>query len=137
MLLAVLSCGIADGKHLDQLSNPTGRAGAVTGAGRGGEDGGMTRPILTQREASDACGVSRSTIRRRREAGDLPGAVQDEARGWLIPVEDLLAAGFRLNAPVGPDSPDVPPPVSVARSDGGRQEQGHGQSDDVSALRAE
>lgn len=25
--------------------------------------------------------------------------MQDEERGWLIPVEALLAAGFRLNAP--------------------------------------
>ncbi|MGW7097619.1 hypothetical protein [Streptomyces sp. NPDC054874] len=41
----------------------------------------MTRPMLTQREAATACGVSRTTICRRREAGDLPGAVQDEARG--------------------------------------------------------
>ncbi|MFH8670279.1 hypothetical protein ACH4F3_36200 [Streptomyces anulatus] len=62
----------------------------------------MKRPMLTQREAAIACGV----IRRRREAGDLPNAVQDEARGWLIPVkEDLLAAGFRLNAPSGPAYP--------------------------------
>ncbi|WP_149561545.1 helix-turn-helix domain-containing protein [Streptomyces cacaoi] len=57
------------------------------------------RPMLNQREAARACGVSRTTIRRRREDGALPGAVLDEARGWLIPVEDLLAAGFRLNAP--------------------------------------
>ncbi|XQE90424.1 helix-turn-helix domain-containing protein [Streptomyces microflavus] len=62
----------------------------------------MTRPMLTQREAATACGVSRSTI-RRREAGDLPGAVSDETRGWLIPVDDLLAAGFRLNTHVGPN----------------------------------
>lgn len=62
-----------------------------------------TRPLLTQREAAAACGVSRTTIRRRREAGELPGAVLDEDRGWLIPVEDLLAAGFRLNAPAPPD----------------------------------
>ncbi|GAA3289228.1 hypothetical protein GCM10020295_00650 [Streptomyces cinereospinus] len=58
-----------------------------------------TRPLLTQREAAAACGVSRSTIRRRREAGELPGSVLDEEHGWLTPVEDLLAAGFRLNAP--------------------------------------
>nr|WP_158712974.1 helix-turn-helix transcriptional regulator [Streptomyces flavovirens] len=32
-----------------------------------------SRPMLTQREAATACGVSRTTI-RRREAGDLPGA---------------------------------------------------------------
>ncbi|MFE6632588.1 helix-turn-helix domain-containing protein [Streptomyces rochei] len=62
-----------------------------------------TRPLLTQREAAAACGVSRTTIRRRREAGELPGAVLDDDRGWLIPVEDLLAAGFRLNAPAPPD----------------------------------
>jgi hypothetical protein len=65
-----------------------------------------TRPLLTQREAAAACGVSRTTIRRRREAGELPGAVLDEERGWLIPVEDLLAAGFRLNAPSPPDKAD-------------------------------
>jgi hypothetical protein len=56
-----------------------------------------------QREAADAWGVSPTTIRRRREAGDVAGAVQDEQRGWLIPAEDLLAAGFRLNAPALPD----------------------------------
>ncbi|MEU5902667.1 helix-turn-helix transcriptional regulator [Streptomyces venezuelae] len=65
-----------------------------------------TRPLLTQREAATACGVSRSTIRRRREAGDLPGAVLDDERGWLVPVEALLAAGFRLHAPSPPDSGD-------------------------------
>ncbi|MEV6551804.1 helix-turn-helix domain-containing protein, partial [Streptomyces sp. NPDC051597] len=63
--------------------------------------------------AADACGVSRTTIRRRREEGGLPGAVQDPHRGWLIPVEDLLAAGFRLNAPAGPD-PDPSPAASPA-----------------------
>lgn len=35
--------------------------------------------------------------------GELPGCVQDEERGWLIPVEALLAAGFRLNAPAPPE----------------------------------
>lgn len=53
----------------------------------------MTRPVLTQREAAAACGVSRSTIRRRREAGDLTGAVSDETRGWLIPVETSWRPG--------------------------------------------
>ncbi|EST17892.1 hypothetical protein M877_39990 (plasmid) [Streptomyces niveus NCIMB 11891] len=59
--------------------------------------------MLNQREAAAACGVSRTTIRRRREAGDLPNAVQDDVRGWLIPVDDLLAAGLRLHAPTAPD----------------------------------
>ncbi|WP_329405991.1 helix-turn-helix domain-containing protein [Streptomyces sp. NBC_00704] len=58
--------------------------------------------MLTQREAADACGASRTTIRRRREAGELPGVVLDDERGWLIPVEDLLA-GFRLSASAPPD----------------------------------
>ncbi|MEV3898351.1 helix-turn-helix transcriptional regulator [Streptomyces anulatus] len=95
----------------------------------------MKRPMLTQREAATACGVSRSTIRRRREAGDLPGAVQDEVRGWLIPVEDLLAAGFRLNAPSGPDVPAAD--SAAAGTVGHHQEHGHGQGDDVAVLQAE
>ncbi|MFE0654210.1 helix-turn-helix transcriptional regulator [Streptomyces sp. NPDC059534] len=83
----------------------------------------MSRPLLTQREAASACGVSRSTIRRRREAGDLPGCVQDEARGWLIPVEALLAAGFRVNAPAPPEGgalggPKLPAEGSTAAGEG-------------------
>ncbi|TRV71774.1 hypothetical protein FKN01_31325 [Streptomyces sp. 130] len=90
-----------------------------------------TRPMLTQREAAIACGVSRTTIRRRREAGELPGAVQDEQRGWLIPVEDLLAAGFRLHAPAGAE--DVTADSPAAGTGDRRQEQ----PADVAALRAE
>ncbi|MFF9594239.1 helix-turn-helix transcriptional regulator [Streptomyces sp. NPDC014646] len=85
-----------------------------------------TRPLLTQREAAAACGVSRTTIRRRREAGDLPGAVQDPQRGWLIPVDDLLAAGLRLHAPAPPDVPS-----KDAEHDQEQEEQ------QVVALRAE
>lgn len=80
-----------------------------------------TRPMLTQREAAAACGVSRTTIRRRREAGDLPNAVQDPARGWLIPVGDLLAAGFRLNAPAPAEDADTP--RSTAEDQGGGLDQ--------------
>ncbi|MFF9431922.1 helix-turn-helix transcriptional regulator [Streptomyces sp. NPDC014746] len=72
-----------------------------------------TRPMLNQREAAAACGVSRSTIRRRREAGLLPGSLEDPERGWLIPVEALLAAGFTLNAPAPPDSTSPPGPASA------------------------
>ncbi|MFC9008031.1 hypothetical protein [Streptomyces microflavus] len=52
----------------------------------------MTRPTLTQQGQAPRA-VCRSTIRRRYAAGDLPGAVSDETRGWLIPVDDLVAAG--------------------------------------------
>ncbi|MFI2620547.1 helix-turn-helix domain-containing protein [Streptomyces sp. NPDC018584] len=88
-----------------------------------------SRPLLTQREAAAACGVSRTTIRRRREAGELPGSVQDEKGGWLIPVESLLAAGFRLNAPSPPEETrerDQALPVADRRS-----------ASDEAALRAE
>ncbi|MFJ2101500.1 hypothetical protein ACIOHR_30505 [Streptomyces anulatus] len=50
-------------------------------------------------------------------------------------MEDLLAAGLRLNAPSGPD---VPAADSAAAGTGGHhQEHGHGQGDDVAVLRAE
>ncbi|MFJ5129950.1 helix-turn-helix transcriptional regulator [Streptomyces sp. NPDC088555] len=91
-----------------------------------------TRPMLTQREAAAACGVSRTTIRRRREANDLPGAVQDPQRGWLIPIDDLLAAGFRLHAPAGPDASTAPAGTTELHHD---HDQDHDQ--DVAALRAE
>ncbi|MFG2623287.1 helix-turn-helix transcriptional regulator [Streptomyces sp. NPDC048507] len=89
----------------------------------------MTRPMLTQREAAAACGVSRSTIRRRREAGDLPGSVEDPTRGWMIPVDALLAAGFRLNAP----APADPAPEALA----GPAAPADGQGQDAAALRTE
>ncbi|OII59591.1 hypothetical protein BJP40_13325 [Streptomyces sp. CC53] len=69
-----------------------------------------------QREAAAACGVSRSTIRRRREAGLLPGSVENPQRGRLIPVEALLAAGFILNASSPPDQSS--PPGSASSGDG-------------------
>ncbi|WP_236243622.1 AlpA family transcriptional regulator [Streptomyces sp. CC228A] len=78
-----------------------------------------TRPKLNQREAAAACGVSRSTIRRRREAGLLPGSVEDPERGWLIPVEALLAAGFTLNAPGPPDASSNQGPTSSGDDLGG------------------
>ncbi|MFD3572006.1 helix-turn-helix domain-containing protein [Streptomyces sp. NPDC058667] len=90
----------------------------------------MHRPLLTQREAAAACGVSRSTIRRRREAGELAGCVQDEERGWLIPVEALLAAGFRVNAPSPPE--DAVPGKAAAPAAGTTAA-----GEDVVALRAE
>ncbi|WP_158942806.1 hypothetical protein, partial [Streptomyces sp. ERV7] len=50
-------------------------------------------------------------------------------------MEDLLAAGFRLNAPAGP-APKAPPAAVVVH--GGRdQEHVLELSDDVAALRAE
>jgi hypothetical protein len=49
---------------------------------------------LTFSEAAEACGVSRSTIKRRR--GEFPHAYQDGAGVWRVPVSDLLGAGLKL-----------------------------------------
>lgn len=49
-------------------------------------------------DAAKLVSVSRSTIRRYREAGYFPNAYQDGDRQWMIPIEDLLAKGLK---PVG------------------------------------
>lgn len=58
------------------------------------------RPVLTLNAAAVACGVSRSTMRRRRESGAFPAAYTDTDGVWQVPVGDLLAAGFTLARPV-------------------------------------
>lgn len=60
----------------------------------------MERPRLSLRAAADACGVSLSTMRRRREGGAFPGAERDPVTGWGVPVEDLAAAGFTVTGSV-------------------------------------
>ena len=55
----------------------------------------FTRPVFTLREASKRCGVSFSTIRRRREDGAFPNAYKTPDGQWMVPVEDLLAAGLK------------------------------------------
>ncbi len=57
----------------------------------------MNPSLLSQRDAAAVCGVSRSTIRRRRDAGRFPNAVRDGVLGWLIPEDDLRAAGLQLS----------------------------------------
>ncbi|WP_374211018.1 helix-turn-helix transcriptional regulator [Streptomyces sp. MCA2] len=61
----------------------------------------MSPPLLSQRDAAAVCGVSRTTIRRRREAGSFPNAVRDGVLGWLIPEDDLRAAGLQLSRSAG------------------------------------
>lgn len=63
------------------------------------EDTATLRPALTISEAVQACEVSRATLKRRLGAGELPGAYKDEEGSWRIPVDVLLAAGFRLHRP--------------------------------------
>ena len=86
----------------------------------------MDRPRLTLREAADATGAGFSTLRRKRTEGVFPGATKDDKRGWLIPVDDLLAAGYRLHAPAPPDPPAESAPTVQASA-----------APDVEQLRAE
>jgi len=88
----------------------------------------MTRPMLTQREAATACGVSRSTIRRRREAGDLPGAISDETREWLVPDYTHVLGparpntlNTRYNQAVAVRESDDPEPAAARSADGHRE----------------
>lgn len=68
----------------------------------------MSRPSWTISDAADRVGVSRSTIRRYREAGKFPHAFKDSGGVWKVPLEDLLALGLR---PVEPALSTVPEPV--------------------------
>lgn len=64
----------------------------------------VSRPSLTLSEAAAACGVSRSTIRRKHETGAFPSAWKDSEGAWRVPVEDLLGAGLRPGRPSPPDA---------------------------------
>lgn len=57
------------------------------------------RPAWTLTEAVERTGVSRSTIRRYREAGKFPNAYKDRAGTWRFPLEDLLAVGLSPSEP--------------------------------------
>lgn len=74
-----------------------------------------TRPAWTLAEASEHCGVSRSTLKRRLAAGDLPNAYKTPEGQWRIPVPDLLAAGYQPGAPdwgdAQPATQDEPAPA--------------------------
>jgi hypothetical protein len=78
--------------------------------------------LLTLTQAARRCGVSRSSLRRALDGGSLPGAVQSEDdRGtWLVPVQDLVAAGLLADPEQSADrseqvadrSPDSPEQVT-------------------------
>lgn len=53
------------------------------------------RPNYTLTDAATLTGVSRSTIRRRREQGKFPDAFKTRDGEWMIPLTDLLANGLR------------------------------------------
>lgn len=63
------------------------------------------RPAWTLARAADECGVSRDTIKRRRASGAFPNAYQAERGAWMIPITDLLSAGFQPDTKSrGPES---------------------------------
>ena len=83
------------------------------------------RPRFSESQAAKLCGVSRSTIQRARKRGDIPGVERVES-GWSLPLEGLLAAGFKpesgAGAPLGTPPPAsmpgrVRPPAHPARSE--------------------
>jgi hypothetical protein len=76
------------------------------------------RPELTISQAAKACDVGRSSIRRRLDAGAFPDAHRtDDAGPWVIPVDNLLAAGLHVNRPAdGPE--DDPEPSGDTGPDG-------------------
>ena len=68
--------------------------------------------LLTLSEVAERCGVSRSTVRRALDRGELDGAVQDSRKVWRVPVSALTAAGWtpadtghRTGADIGRDTP--------------------------------
>lgn len=63
---------------------------------------------LTLTQAAAAAGVSRSTVRRMLDRGQLEGAHQDEQGTWLVPVSALVSAGLELRAPGAEQGQDTP-----------------------------
>lgn len=59
---------------------------------------------LTLTQAADACGVSRSTIKRKHKSGEFPNASQSADGVWAIPIPDLFAAGLNPGRPSPPDN---------------------------------
>ncbi|MGJ3558170.1 hypothetical protein ACR6C2_01310 [Streptomyces sp. INA 01156] len=74
-----------------------------------------TSPLLTQSEAAAACGVSRTTVRRRREASKLPG-----------PCSTTTAAGSSLWKTCSPPaSGSTPLPHPMRRKSAARRRPRH------------
>lgn len=94
-----------------------------------------TRPIWTAAEAARRCNVGRATIQRALKAGRIPGA-ENTAEGWQIPLEGLLAAGFKPDRPAPPDEQpaavDTPStPSMTAHSGQGDREHDRAPSEQV------
>lgn len=60
------------------------------------------RPRWSAAEAARRCGVGRASIQRALTDGRIPGAEKTD-KGWSIPLDGLLAAGFTPDRPSPPD----------------------------------
>lgn len=70
------------------------------------------------RHAAELSGVSVDTIKRRLRAGDLPHArkLDDPAHTWVVPLGDLVAAGFTITPTHSLQAPATPAPRVVTPS---------------------
>jgi len=70
------------------------------------------RQELTVTEAAKAAGVDRRMITRRLDAEMFPNAYRSDGKSgpgsgpWMIPTDDLIAAGLQLHLPSSPDEPE-------------------------------
>lgn len=67
----------------------------------------------TQTDAAKAVGLSRSTIRRRREHGHFPNSWKTKDGEWMIPEIDLLTDGLELALSVDRDTRPTEPASSL------------------------
>lgn len=74
----------------------------ATGDGR--DWSAYSGPVWSAAEAARRCNVSRTTLTRRLNAGEIPGA-EKTADGWQIPAQGLAIAG--LAGQTAPDAPET------------------------------
>jgi excisionase family DNA binding protein len=72
--------------------------------------------LVTLSEAAGLCGVSRSTVRRLLDRGELEGAVQDERGVWRVPVSALTSAGLTAADTAHRTAPDTAGQPDTAQS---------------------
>src|SRR5699024_44584 len=86
-----------------------------------GDRGRVNRPAWTLAEAAERCSISRSTIKRRLSAGELPNAYKTSSGQWRIPVTDLIAAGYDPGKVEWSD-PEQPTPSATSEPQQGPSE---------------
>lgn len=91
----------------------------------------MSTTELSLAAAARDCGVSRPTIQRALKAGKMPGAWQNAAGHWRIPVPELIAAGFNIGAPTPPEQPAQSVQHEAMNTDTGEQARLHARIADL------